>query len=336
MSNLLDIREMLHEYEQTRLENKRILQEREEYIYSHYPRIRELDEQSTLSYIKAAKARILGETGDTSLNRDLQAEKSKLLIEAGYPADYLEPIYTCKLCKDTGYVGTDKCKCFEEKIIHGLYLQSNLTDILEKENFSTFDTSFYSKEAFGDKSYSPFENITNILDICHRFVEGFGDKKEIGLEDNRVKDNLLIYGETGLGKTFLTNCIAKELLDRQHSVLYLTANELFSDILAPYKINNIYELEPLYNLVYNCELLVIDDLGTEFTNEFVRTQFFDIISKRHLFKKSTLISTNLSITELSERYSDRITSRMIESYMVFNIYGDNIRYQKRRKQINAH
>ncbi len=331
----INIKDILHNYERTRNQNRRILQERKEEIYNLIPRIEEIDSLSSLSYLEVAKKRILGQDTDNSLsqntkdtNRRLTQEKISLLKSAGYPADYLEPIYSCKLCQDTGYVGQEKCKCFMAFIVDGLYLQSNLKNILEKENFDTFKTDYYSKEIPADKQISPYDNIQKILVRSKEFVDCFNDAQT-------PKQNLLIYGETGLGKTFLTNCIAKSVLDKGYSVLYLSANELFEQVLAEYIMHQKIELEDLYKYVYNSELLIIDDLGTELTNNFVLTQLFEIINKRYTRGLATLISTNLSMKQLRDKYSERIMSRIVANYTVFNIYGDNIRYQKRKEAINS-
>lgn len=331
--NTISIEDILHGYERTRLNNKRLLQERKEEVYSRIPRIAEIDETSALSYLNMARQRIMGgnakQYSDTqTTNRKLSAEKVALLEANGYPGDYLEPIYCCPHCQDTGYINQQKCSCFVEQIIDSLYLQSNLKNILSKENFQTFSMEYYSKNLIEGRQYSPFDNMTNVVERSKAFIETFENKP-----NNR--GNILIYGETGLGKTFLTNCIAKELLDKKHSVLYLSANELFEEALGGFLMQQKKELEDLYKYVYNCELLVIDDLGTELTNTFVQSQLFEIINKRELSGLSTLISTNLSMIQLRDRYSERIMSRIIANYTVFNIYGDNIRYQKRKKAINS-
>ena len=124
-------------------------------------------------------------------------------------------------------------------------------------------------------------------------------------------------------------------MDRKHSVFYLSANELFEDILAGHIMKNDNDYTDLYNFIYNCELLIIDDLGTELTNNFVLSELFEIINKRSIIGKSTLISTNLSIKQLRDRYTERIMSRIVDNYTVFNMYGDNIRYQKRKQAINS-
>lgn len=333
--NTFNIEDILHEYEQTRLSNKRQLQKRRDKIYAEIPRISEIDGITASSYLQAARLRVMGQDCDKAhtqetqnKNRSLTEEKRRLLVNAGYPDDYLEPIYNCQICQDTGYVNQQKCTCFMNKIIDALYLQSNLKSILSKENFNTFSMEYYSKELPSDRQYSPYENISNILERSKDFIHRFKEKKS-------ERGNLLIYGETGLGKTFLTNCIAKELLDNGHSVLYLSAGELFESVLAGYIMNQKFELEDLYRYIYNSELLIIDDLGTELTNNFVLSQLFEIINKRETAGLSTLISTNLTMKQLRDRYSERIMSRIIANYTVFNIYGDNIRYQKRKKAINS-
>jgi DNA replication protein DnaC len=208
--------------------------------------------------------------------------------------------------------------------------------VLAKENFDTFKTEYYSDEKTDGRQFTPYKNICSVLDKLHifidRFEQGFAESDDKRI--NSVKPNLLFYGETGLGKTFLTNCVAKELLDRGHSVLYLSSNDLFENLIGQYVMNKATELEDLYKLVYNCELLIIDDLGTELTNSFVCSQLFEIINKRALSESSTIISTNLDMDRLSTNYSQRVVSRLIENYSIFNIYGKNIRYEKRKNAIS--
>lgn len=325
--------DILYEYQQTRLRNNRLLQERRNEIYSAIPRISEIDQESALSYVNFAREKIMGiSTGNlkdiSAINKNLEAEKTHLLLENGYPADYLMPVYDCPLCQDTGYINQEKCTCYIDKLINCLYLQSNLRNILDRENFDTFSTEYYSKKPVENRQFSPYDNIKNVIQRSKEFAASFE-----ALSSGR--GNILIYGETGLGKTFLTNCIAKELLDKKHSVLYLSSNELFENVLAGYIMQQKTELEDLYKYLYNCELLVIDDLGTELTNNFVLSQLFELINQRELGGMSTLISTNLSMKQLRDRYSERIMSRIIANYTVFNIYGENIRYQKRKKAINS-
>ena len=142
--------------------------------------------------------------------------------------------------------------------------------------------------------------------------------------------NILIYGSTGLGKTFISNCIAKELLDSAHSVLYLSANELFEQVLSRYIMtrDNSTALKSIYEYLYNSDLLIIDDLGTEVLSSFVRSQLFEILNKRMLTEKATIITTNLDLATLQDRYSERIMSRIAKDYVLFPLYGEDIRYRK--------
>lgn len=325
----LSINKILYDYEQTRLANRREELRRKAEIYKQIPKIEELDTDSGSSYIHALRERISGK--DTNLdiskaasqtNRSNTAKKRQLLVEAGYPENYLDPIFTCPLCKDTGYIDTNRCSCFMDKIIGGLYLQSNLDNILQVENFNTFKTDYYSKDKMEGFEFSPYDNIINILNRSKAFVENFSKR-------DSHRGNILIYGEVGLGKTFLTNCIAKAILDKGYKVLYLSATELYQDILSPYLMNQENSLADLYKYVYNCDLLIIDDLGTEMINSFTKTNFFEIINQRIIRGKSTIISTNLELVDLKTKYTERIMSRIIADYTVFQIYGENIRYQKR-------
>lgn len=330
---LLKKESILHDYERARLKNKRILQDRQAEIYEKIPEIKTLQQESKLSYIELAKARILGQKSDTSKgtsdrNRENSSRIQDLLMYHGYPATYLDPIYDCPICKDQAYVNGTMCHCFERKIVDALYRQSNMTQVLDRENFETFNLDYYGRDIPVNKHWtaSPYENAKNTLQIVKGFVNRFSTQ-----ESNR--GNLLLYGEPGLGKTFLTNCIAKSLLDHGHTVLYLSANDIFEQVFGQYLMNKKLELEELYKYIYNSELLIIDDLGTETTNTFVCSKLFEVINQRGLTGKSTVISTNLSMKDLQERYSERIMSRIVESYTVLQLYGDNIRYQKRKKEM---
>ena len=308
--------------------NEREHKARIEKIYKEIPRIAELD--ALLSSTNMGLARRLALQGtsegfEISLqkkkNQEIKEEKHQLLLSHGYPIDFLDTIYTCPICKDEGYDADRKvCECVTRLKIEEFYRCSNLGKVLELENFDTFDLSLYSKEILPAYQCSPFINMSEKLEKAKQFVRDFDEKG----------GNILIYGETGLGKTFLSNCIAKALLDTCHGVLYLSANELFDKILA----KATFAAEPdsfterIREYVYRADLLIIDDLGTELTNNFVVSQLFEIVNQRHLSGRSTLISTNLTLAQIQSLYSERIMSRFVESYDLYQIIGKNIRYQK--------
>lgn len=332
----LSIESILHDYERLRLQNKRIREDRKTEIYAKIPEIEKLDNASKFSYLELMKRRINNQgenalsTADSKTketNRDNTAKIHSLLKEHGYPEDYLDPIYQCPLCQDIGYADGEKCSCLTNRIIHALYSQSNLTKILEKENFNTFSLAYYRNDIPEGKNWqvTPYQKAKYTLEECKKFVDDFSQKPY-------DRGNMIIYGETGLGKTFLTNCIAKALLDQGHTVLYLSANDLFERVLGDYLINKKKHLEELYKYIYNSELLIIDDLGTETTNTFICSQLFEVINQRGLSGKSTIISTNLTLQEFQNRYSERIMSRIVANYAIHPLYGDNIRYQKRKEE----
>ncbi len=322
--------EIMSMYYKNQAENHIVEQSRKEEVYAAIPRIAEIDRLIATSSIDAVRSRL--KTGDDKTgaakeqNHSLLAEKADLLKTHHYPEDYLKPIFTCPLCHDTGLIGQEYCSCFKQAAIEVLYRESTLDRILETENFEHFDLTFYSKNTDGEHSYTPYENMRNILNKSQSFVETF----------DKDGGNLLFYGGTGLGKTFLSHCIAKALLDSGHTVLYQSAIHLFEDVCGDVimKKNQNPNSQDIYRYLYSCDLLIIDDLGTEFTNSFVSSELYDILNTRMREQKSTLISTNLNLQELNERYSDRIATRIFAEYQVCKFYGDNIRLAIRRNAIN--
>lgn len=320
--------EIMAAYAQTQLRNRSIADERKQEIYEKIPRIAEIDQHIALSSIAAARSRLKGDTANpvSESNETLIAEKTDLLRTHGYPKDYLMPIYTCPLCQDTGQTEEGYCTCYKQACISFLYKESTLESILETENFSHFSLDYYPQEADSRHPYTPYENMKNILNKSKLFIENF----------DCLGGSLLFQGETGAGKTFLSNCIAKELLDTGHTVLYQSAIHLFEDVCADVVMNKhqIPGSNLVYRYLYDCDLLIIDDLGTEYNNSFVSSELYDILNMRMRAKKSTIISTNLDLKDLRERYSDRTVTRIMAEYKVFNFYGCNVRLAKRRETIN--
>ena len=202
-----------------------------------------------------------------------------------------------------------------------LHAQSNLEDVLERENFKALSYEYYD-----DAEILPQLGITNaaymrrVVAGCKAFVRDF-DKKH---------DNLLFTGSTGVGKTFLTNCIARELMDDFHSVIYLTASDLF-DVFSRNKFDydNAEDMKDMYRFILDCDLLIIDDLGTELNNSFTSSQLFYCINERMNMSRSTIISTNLTLARLRDSYTDRVTSRIMSGYRIIPLYGGDIRLLKK-------
>lgn len=241
--------------------------------------------------------------------------KKQLLLSAGLPEDYLEPVFICPDCKDTGYIGTAKCHCFKQAEISMLYEQSGISELLEENNFSTLSFEYYEGE--------DLQRFKNTVVTCKNFINNF----------NSDYHNLFFYGTVGTGKSFLSGCVAKELLERGHSVIYFSAAALF-DVLSKIKFDyrSTEDLHNSYEDLFQCDLLIIDDLGTEFTNNFVNSQLFSLINDRHLRQKAVIISTNLSLADFRDRYSDRIFSRITSNYEICKITGPDIRMYKKKLQ----
>ena len=229
-----------------------------------------------------------------------------------------KPIYYCKKCKDTGYIGQEQCSCFHQAMIDYLYSGSNMAKILARENFQTFREDYYSDQMTKQGLPSPRRNIQKVVEHCKTFISRFPNH-----------DNILFQGSTGVGKTFLSHCIAKEIMDRGFTCVYMTAFQLF-DTLAKHTFGKgkDMEQETSANLIFQCDLLIIDDLGTEMINKFVISQLFQCLNERLIQERSTIISTNLSLQEFRNTYSERIFSRIIENYSWQKIYGDDIRFKK--------
>lgn len=296
---------------------------RYEEINARLPEYDELRKETAAISAEAARAALRGDMTKREKLSDklasINEEKRILLSSAGYPEDYLDLHYECPLCNDTGFVGGQKCRCFKQAAIDLLYNQSNIKKILLLENFSNFNYDWYSEDYIDPVSgISALENIVNVTKDVNSFISDFPSGQ-----------NLLFYGDTGVGKTFLTHCIAGELLGKGHSVLYLSAIDLF-DLFSKYAFDNDSEADyrDAFSQILDCELLIIDDLGTELVNSFTNSRLFYCINERIQAGLSTIISTNLSLEELMNTYSERIFSRLTMSYGIHKIFGDDIRLKK--------
>ena len=313
------------EYDARQLASRHALEKKQAIAYEAIPQLHEFDASIAEQSVASAKLALSGDTEAVKKLKDkiaeLSQEKEALLLTHGFPKDYLTPDYQCPICKDTGYVGREKCQCFKQAIVDLLYSQSNIKTAISQENFETFSYDYYDKNYIEETTgLSPYDNIRKVVKECIEFIKNFDDSYE----------NILFYGNTGVGKTFLSNCIAKELLNTSHTVIYLTSFQLF-DILEKNKFRkgeDDYETGEQFNGILNCDLLIIDDLGTELNNAFISSQLYLCINERYLSKKSTIISTNLSLDELNRMYSERIFSRITSNYKLLKIVGDDIRLKK--------
>lgn len=321
---------LMREYDRVRLMHKRELDERTKEIYNKIPRIKEINDSISSISVAGAKRMLLDNTKDASdikreIKNEIEAlskEKASILRSHGYPEDYLAMRYTCNTCKDTGYDGHKKCHCLSSSIIEILYRQSNIKEVLARENFDTFTFAHYDNTKKDTATgMTALENMHEVVRTCRTYIDEF---------DSEYR-NLYLYGATGVGKTFLTNCIAKELIDSSHSVIYVSAIRLF-EILAGNtfkRSNDTTKDADLAERLLDCDLLIIDDLGTELVNSFTASALFNCINERHLRQKSVIISTNLSLAELRANYSERVFSRITSNYTLLKIYGEDLRMKLR-------
>lgn len=306
---------IIREYEEKQTRNRHILEERLRTVRTACPEYAALEDSAASLSVAFTRRLIDGDQGARKELADslqaLKAKKRSFLLEKGYPADYLDPVYDCPDCQDTGYIGQKKCRCFEKRIIDFLYHQSNLAGTLSQENFDTLSYAYFTEPALSDykKAVAISKEFAASFDSCHK--------------------NLLFMGTVGTGKTFLSNCIAKALIDTSHSVIYFSAAELF-DTFAKFVFGKDKNaLENFCNDLYHCDLVIVDDLGTELESSFVTSYFFSFLNERQQSGRSTLITTNLDLKELNRKYSDRICSRIIGNFEICLLTGPDIRIRKK-------
>ena len=317
MSNDMDkifFNEILREYDLIRIKNKKRADMKKKKLYIRYPELDELEKKINEIGLKISKL-VLKKFDMKEIeklkkeNRILVEKYDFILKKIGLSKNDLE-VYDCKICHDTGFVNNKKCDCLKKKLVEKYCNMSCLNKILEQENFANFNFKYYKGESLKliKKAYK--ESLS--------FVKYFGVKFR----------NLFFYGDTGLGKTFLCNCIANEILNMEKSVLYKTAPELFK-MLDEIRFNDYEKNIEQEKIIFDCDLLVIDDLGAEYKTKPLESDLFNIINMRLLNKKPVIISTNMNANELPEFYTQRIVSRIYGHYDMFEFVGEDIRIKKR-------
>lgn len=296
-------------------------------IHEKIPEVAALEDSIRSLSVEQALSRISGDSSGRKAYREKLAsliqEKENLLISHGYPADYMEMHYTCPDCKDTGYIGTQRCHCFIKAATAIRYHQSGMQQILEKENFSKLSDRYYDDTVdLPEIGMTVRQHMRRITAECLQYTRQF----------SKHPDSLLFTGDTGVGKTFFTHCIAKALLDDGYSVLFFTAGQLFHLFSSQIDHREDLALKELDEDILSCDLLIIDDLGTELGNSFDNTKLFYCINQRLLLGQATIISTNLSTEAITERYSVRVTSRLFSQYQVKKLFGRDIRKEKAREE----
>lgn len=252
--------------------------------------------------------------------RKVEEEEEGVLKELGIDEDFFEPDYTCPYCQDEGFVDGKPCSCRKQIQIELNYGMSQTVQNIKEENFENFDLELFRKNRQADEPISPYENMKELYyDMKDQYVPYFSTNSP----------NLYFYGPTGTGKTYLVNSIAKAVLDRGFTVLYQTANQLL-DFLVSYSFmfeQDRKENKEKYDFIYEVDLLIIDDLGTEYINDKLVSVLFELINGRLISRKPIIISSNIKIEELADVYDQRIASRIAGEYHIYPLFGNDLRWR---------
>lgn len=305
--------------EQAKLERERENEAHRAAAYERYPRLREIDRELQQSMAELAIAFLKKDSEETlgairTRNQTLQAERNWILEAGEFEDGYLDDTPVCTRCGGTGYDGSQMCSCLRE--LCRQEQKKELTSLLGsgRESFDTFRLDVYS-DAYDPKlGTSPRELMRSNLNICKKYAAGF----------SASGGSLLFSGATGLGKTFLSACIARQIADRGFSVMYETAIRLFGDFETE-KFGAQGGDGSLTRKYFDCDLLIIDDLGTEMTTQFTVSALYSVLNTRMMEGKPILISTNLLPEALETRYSPQIASRIVGTFRLIKFAGDDLR-----------
>lgn len=313
--------EVMRHYDEIREAHRHEQKDHLEEVYRKIPEVKSMDDEVSTLSLMAARARVRDPEYSLSSYhqsiRELSTRRASLLAAAGYPSDYTELHFDCPICHDRGIVDGKTCVCFDHYAAELFYGRASLLEILTTENFEHFSFEWYSDKLFDESTGETPRAAATVAYRAARSVSA-----GIGKKDN----NLYLYGTTGVGKTFLAHCIAKDLLDKGYSVMYFTAPELF-DSLADSAFGR-DRTEDRRKRIESADLVIIDDLGTEMVNSFTLSELFRLIDGRILRNRSTVISSNLGPQNLKNTYSERIFSRILSHYRTVRLIGEDIRLLK--------
>ena len=293
-------------------------------VYEKLPRVAEIDRMLARNVVEAASAAFrTGEDVELAIksiagrNLDLQAERAELLAEAGYAPDAADITPLCTKCGDTGFVGRKMCSCLEELVRDEQRKELSQLLKLGEESFDNFDPDWYGPEGSADR-----EHMEMVYELCLQYARRFGS----------AGSSLFFTGGPGLGKTFLSTCIAREVADKGYSVVYDTAISVFERFeKRKFAREQDEEADADVDRYMECDLLILDDLGTEMTTSFTQSVLYDLINTRMLRGRRMIISSNLSPDEMRRRYTGQICSRLDGEFTVVRFKGRDIRRLKRER-----
>lgn len=299
-------------YDELLIKHRHFIEARTAEVYNRIPQLRDIEDMMADVSANNIMEMLLNKNGSSEATKaklaELEAKRIDLLKANGYSPDYLVPEYECLDCKDTGFIDGSPCHCFKQRAMDVCYDQYTQKNIMENQNFSSFDFSLFTG--------ADLNTMREAYNISRAFCDNF----------DYDGGNILFSGTTGTGKTFLSNCIGHELLNKGKSVLYFTAFGLF-EVFEKKVFAHDIDVSDIHDMIFDCELLIIDDLGTEMANSFSASQLYHCLNERLLRKRSTIISTNLTIREIADRYSERVSSRIIADYKPVVLGGKDLRIE---------
>ena len=326
------LRRATDQLEAQRRRNRDRIERLRSQAYERQPKLRQLDRQlqGTMAQLVAATLRQGGDPVQAvqavrEKNLDLQQERAVLLGALGLPSDALDEKPACPLCGDTGWQGAKMCRCLKELCAKEQIRElSKLLDLGE-QSFDTFRMDYYSETPYPGKGTSPRKNMELAYDVCLNYARKF---------ESFLFRNLLMSGPPGLGKTFLSACIARAVSEHGYSVVYDTAGNIFAQFEAKKFLRDSADGQDARDETrryLNCDLLIVDDLGSELTTQFTQSVLYELVNTRLVAERHTVISTNLSLEELARRYNAQIASRIEGEYHVLHFFGDDIRMLKKQR-----
>ncbi len=318
-------RRIKRDYDGKNLRAKESAERRRDELHLLFPEIKEFDDTLGLTGLKIleASSKYSGSRLEKEISRlkkqneELLRDRAACLEFHGYPKDYSDVKYECTECSDTGFVGIKMCRCMKEKLILAGYESSGIGSLIVSKTFDNFDPSYQKNDP------KALENNKKVYAFCKKYAESFSETGS---------PNLLFIGATGLGKTHLSAAIAGRVISRGFDAVCETAQNFFSDFeferfSRPYGSAEAGE-ENKTEKYFSCDLLILDDLGTELTNQFTVSCLYNIINTRLNRGKSMIINTNLTHEELNKRYAERITSRLFGEFAPMVFLGKDMRQLK--------
>ena len=321
--------EALEKLQKRRLFSEQELEKRRNILFTLSPRAEQIEHELAKTSVSVAKAIFSGADKKTELNKlkiknqVLQKELNDILENLNFQKNYLDEWHTCDKCKDTGYIDGKMCSCMRELLKQTAYNRLNKISPLALSDFDSFSLDYYSKAPLKENTKSPYNHMMGVLSFCKKYADNFSVESR----------SLLFQGGPGLGKTHLSLAIAKSAIDKGFGVIYVSAPAILSKLE-----NERFGSRDIVNneterLLMDCDLLIIDDLGTEFSTKFSVSAIYNLINSRMIVSKPTIISTNLTVKELQEKYNIRMISRIIGTLDRVEFVGTDIRQLKRRERI---